>query len=354
MSMINRNPPGSVIELPPQDSPPLDVIVSQEEGPPKRVFPPFMSMDEMVKASAVKPPVLIEGLLHRGSKMVLGGGSKSFKTFGLLDMSLSVATGTPWWGRACTKAKTLFINFEIDKPFFGDRISAIKWAKDIKGTAPNFHAWNMRGVCYNLEELIPELEARIAGQDFGLITIDPLYKCLGDLDENKAGDMAKMLNTVEQLALKTGAAVVFGSHFAKGNASGKESMDRISGSGVFARDPDAIMTMTRHEEDDCFAVEATVRNFPPVDPFVVRWQHPLMVPDMKIDPSRLRKSSTGRSKATADDLLAKLPMDGARSGAWEAASGMSHGVFNGLRRELMVSERVTVENHVYKRAPKAD
>ena len=62
-----------------------------------------------------------------------------------------------------------------------------------------------------------------------------------------------------------GAAVAFGAHFAKGNAAGKEHLDRVSGSGVWARDPDAIITATRHEEDDAFAVEMTLRNFAPVE-----------------------------------------------------------------------------------------
>lgn len=39
-------------------------------------------------------------------------------------------------------------------------------------------------------------------------------------------------------------SVIFVAHFAKGNSNKKEVIDRISGSGVFARDPDTIMMMT--------------------------------------------------------------------------------------------------------------
>lgn len=38
-----------------------------------------------------------------------------------------------------------------------------------------------------------------------------------------------------RLTVETGAGVAFGSHFSKGNQIQKESIDRISGSGVFAR-----------------------------------------------------------------------------------------------------------------------
>ena len=38
----------------------------------------------------VAAPDVVEGLLHRGSKMVLGGGSKSFKTWQLADLAMRV------------------------------------------------------------------------------------------------------------------------------------------------------------------------------------------------------------------------------------------------------------------------
>jgi hypothetical protein len=40
-------------------------------------------------------------------------------------------------------------------------------------------------------------------------------------------------------------------------------MDRMSGSGVFARDADTILTLTEHEVEGCFAVEMNLRNLPP-------------------------------------------------------------------------------------------
>ena len=62
-----------------------------------------------------------------------------------------------------------------------------------------------------------------------------------------------------------------------------------SGSGVFARDPDSIITMTAHEKDDCFSIEMTLRNLPPQDPFVVRRSHPLLLLENQLDPSKLKK-----------------------------------------------------------------
>ena len=81
--------------------------------------------------------------------------------------------------------------------------------------------------------------------------------------------MGQVTDEVELIVEKTGSAVAFGAHYSKGNQAGKDPLDRISGSGVFARDPDTIMGLTAHEEDGCFTVHSALRNFAGLDPFVV-------------------------------------------------------------------------------------
>ncbi len=115
-----------------------------------------------------------------------------------------------------------------------------------------------------------------------------------------------MLNGFERLAVTTGAAIAFGAHFSKGNQAAKESMDRIGGSGVFARDPDTILTMTRHEQDGAFTVEPILRNHPPVPPFVIRWDFPLMTRDEMLDPAKLKQAKGRPSKYGIQDLVDHL------------------------------------------------
>jgi hypothetical protein len=68
--------------------------------------------------------------------------------------------------------------------------------------------------------------------------------------------------------------------------------------------------MTRHEEDGAFVVDATVRNFAPIKPFVVRWQHPLMVPDGYLDPAKLKKvPGAFEAKYTAAQLVEVLGVE---------------------------------------------
>ena len=118
--------------------------------------------------------------------------------------------------------------------------------------------------------------------------------------------VASLVNELERIAVQSDAAIVFGSHFSKGNQASKDSMDRISGSGVWARDPDAILTFTAHEEAGAFTIEPTLRNFAPCDPFVVRWEFPLMRRDAGLDPAKMKKAKTGAAVlySTADILKA--------------------------------------------------
>jgi len=276
-------------------------------------LPDLDDMTDLLDNMPPAPPELVTGILHRGSKLIIGGTSKGRKTFSLIDLAISVATGTPWWGCPTIMGRVCYINFEIQRPFFAKRYRDI-CAK--KGATPGrgmFKCWTLRGFSEGLEKMSANLIKILLQEDYALIVFDPIYKALGDRDENKAGDVASMLNELESIAVKTGSAIAFGAHYSKGNQAAKDAMDRIGGSGVFARDPDAILTMTPHEEEECFTVDTTLRNFPPQPPFVVRWEWPLFTRDEAADPEAIKlpkrtRMDNGQSTRftdiyTPDDLL---------------------------------------------------
>jgi hypothetical protein len=270
----------------------------------RRDLPIIEDAAELISREIVLPDDVIQGVLHRGGKMVLGGASKTFKTWLLLDTAISVGTGTHWLGQYATKrGRVLYINLEILNGFFARRIRTICEARQLKIEPGRLEVWNLRGYATDLSKLLPRMLRGIGREQYDLIIIDPIYKLLGARDENKAGDIASLLNEIEALAVKTGAAVAFGAHYSKGNQSQKDAADRIGGSGVFARDPDTILNFTRHEENDCFTVEATLRNHPPLESFVVRWEFPLMHRDDELDPNRLKKAMGAPKKVTEQQVL---------------------------------------------------
>jgi hypothetical protein len=177
-----------------------------------------------------------------------------------------------------------------------------------------------------------------------MVIVDPTYKMLGTADENSATDITGLLNSVENLAVTTGAAVVLAGHFAKGNPSAKETIDRVSGSGVFARDPDSLVTFTKHEEEGAFTVDLTLRNLPPVEPFVVRWEWPLFRCDEKLDPTRLKQAGGRPAKHTTETLLALLGRERLTTTEWkeraQGEKGISKSRFYELLSELEMAGKV--------------
>jgi hypothetical protein len=306
-------------------------------------LPAIVDAANFIQEKIEAPPELVAGVLHQGSKLAFGGGSKTFKTWTLLDLALAVATGEPWLSFKTKKGRVLFLNFEIQSAFFQQRIRAVADAKRIALAHGMIDLWNLRGQAAGYASIFPRIIERVKDGGYALIVLDPIYKCYGDVDENSAGAVAGLMNAIEALAVETGAAVAFGAHYSKGNQSGKESIDRISGSGVFARDPDSILSFTRHEEQDAFTVELTLRNFTPVAPFVVRWLYPLMRRDESLDPAKLKKPPGRTPQHTGDDILKLLTGDGLTATTWEKAAekrGISRRTFYRLKNTLEDSGRI--------------
>jgi hypothetical protein len=298
-------------------------------------LPVIQDASALVDQPEKLPDDVIAKVLHRGGKMVLGGASKSYKTWTLIDLAVSVATGSEWFnGYATKKGRVLYVNFEIQAAFFTKRIRVVCDERQLKLEPHMLDVWNLRGHSTEWKALA----RRILSGVYDLIIIDPIYKLLNGRDENKAGDIASMLNEIEMIAVRTGAAVAFGAHYSKGNQSQKESIDRIGGSGVFARDPDSILNFTKHEQQDCFAVEMTLRNHPPRDPFVVKWEYPMFTIENTLDPARLKQPGRKPDESLSAHKVLDLLSEPMTTTAWQKLAeeelGASKATFHRRKSEL--------------------
>ena len=76
------------------------------------------------------------------------------------------------------------------------------------------------------------------------ILLDPIYKCMTG-DENSAEDMGKFCGYLGYIGAELGASLIYSHHHSKGaDNKGYRSFEKSSGSGVFSRDPDAILDLT--------------------------------------------------------------------------------------------------------------
>lgn len=239
-------------------------------------------------------PPLISNVLRQGHKMLIAGPSKAGKSFALIEMSIAIAEGLSWFGWKCTQGRVLYVNLELDRPSclhrFRDVYNALGWQPD---HLSNIDVWNLRGKAIPMDKLAPKLIRRAAKRGYIAIIIDPIYKVITG-DENSADQMANFCNQFDKVCTELGCAVIYCHHHSKGTQGNKRSMDRASGSGVFARDPDAMLDMIELEPTESLRKQAgdraycdTIANVLDRNPSLPNWRDQISQDDALV-PDRLR------------------------------------------------------------------
>lgn len=205
---------------------------------------------EEVENPPVLAPELIEGILRVNHKMIVTGPSKAGKSFLLIELAIAIAEGVEWIGHKCMHGRVLYINMELDRRSCTRRFSDVYKALKIKPSHCDFiDRWNLRGYSMPLDKLDTKLVRRAKDGGYTAIILDPIYKVLTG-DENNAADMSEFTRHLDHIAHECGCALIFCHHHSKGDQGGKRSMDRASGSGVFARDPDAMIDLLPLETEN--------------------------------------------------------------------------------------------------------
>lgn len=269
------------------------------------------------------PPLkeeLIPGILRVGHKMLVSGPSKAGKSFLLIDLAISMAEGVEWIGLKCKQGKVIYVNLELDGDSCFRRFQDIYKKRKLEpNNLKNISIWNLRGKSVPLDKLAPRLIRRFREQGYEAVIIDPIYKVLGDRDENNAGDMASFCNEFDRIATEMGVATIYCHHHSKGAADKyANAADRSSGSGVFARDPDAILDLQELKVTDVadkyreqipdasetitgWEITSTLREFAPMKPIRVWFDYPYHAPDVWNFLGSVNYSRTGSKGAAHEE-----------------------------------------------------
>lgn len=243
------------------------------------------------------PPLkdeLIPGILRTGHKMLISGPSKAGKSFLLMNLAISLAEGIEWLGMKCRQGKVCYVNLELDNASCFHRFIDIYHERKLTPEhTNNIDIWNLRGRSVPMDRLAPILIHRFKERNYEAIIIDPIYKVITG-DENSATEMSQFCSYFDRVSTELGVAMIYCHHHSKGAIDKyNNAMDRSSGSGVFARDPDAILDMTEVKTEGCEAnyrklnevpeeailsgweFSATLREFPPMPRFRAWFRHPV-------------------------------------------------------------------------------
>lgn len=244
-------------------------------------------------------PPLIEGVLRKGHKMLLAGPSKAGKSFALIELCAALAEGRRWFGWTCAQGRVLYVNLELDRASclhrFRDVYTALGWEPQ---NLRNIDVWNLRGKSVPMDQLAPKLIRRAAKKGYVAVILDPIYKVITG-DENSADQMARFCNEFDRVCTELGCAVIYCHHHSKGAQGGKRSMDRASGSGVFARDPDALLDMVELPVTDALRTQNENRAAADVRAAVLK----RLIPDWEDEVSQDDLLSAAQMRAACDRLL---------------------------------------------------
>lgn len=263
--------------------------------PTKLAFRPQTVASLIACYPELRPPV-IEGLLREGEVINIVAPPKVGKTWLVHSLALAVAAGTPWLGMPTRGGRVLIIDGELHGETLSHRLAAALDAAGASGAVAreNLEAWSVRGQ----RLAIGDIEGLLAEVPFGkyrLVILDALYRFLPpDGEENSNETMTQVYNAVDALAAKLGSAIVLVHHSTKGAQAGKAVTDIGAGGGAQSRAADTHLVLRQHEEEGALVVEAAVRSWERLPPFVIRWADPGWVLAQDLDPASVRQPPSRR------------------------------------------------------------
>jgi hypothetical protein len=206
-------------------------------------FAPITSAE--FAAATYRVDWLVKRVLVRGQPCIIGGPKKVLKTSTLIDLVLSLGTGTKFLNHFSvpTPARTVLISGESGEHTIQETARRVCRSKGINLDAADV-LWDFRLPQLSVADEVAELSRGLRERRVEVAVIDPLYLCLlaGQTGAKNAGnlyDMGPLLLTVSRACLDAGATPMLAHHARKNLNNGFEplDLDDLSFSGVqeFAR-----------------------------------------------------------------------------------------------------------------------
>lgn len=223
--------------------------------------------------------VISEAVNAKALVALIGAASKTKKTFFLLQLAYSLATGTDFLAWKIPKPrKTLLLQAELavdDMHRRAYRMADALYHLSLDGDDSSVIArdylkfCNLRGTNFDPEVVLLLLE------DFPaeVVIFDPLYSFFFG-EENSSKDMNALLSKFRSIAEEGNLTVLFSHHDPKSGTGNRETHERGAGSSVLGRYYDACFTLDKHEsnEESDLVVSTLFRSYPPKPDVTISFQ----------------------------------------------------------------------------------
>ena len=157
---------------------------------------------------------MVRGVLPAERFAALYGQSGSGKSFLVLDMAFTVASGDiEWFGRSVIQAQVTYVCLEGEAGM-GKRVKA--WSLHHNKPVPDALRFIMQPFDLRSNDVPGLAEAIVAsGGEGGLVIVDTLSRAAPGADENSSVDMGKIIAAAKQLQILVGGLVLLVHHTGK-------------------------------------------------------------------------------------------------------------------------------------------
>lgn len=267
---------------------------AEEATPVVDDTPPVGILDLIGRNPKMRRPI-VHDLLRSGETMNIIAAPKTGKSWMVLDLALSVATGRVWLNRfKVERSRILLIDNELHEETLAERIQRVAGAMGI--ALAELEGWlevkSLRGCLQSFQSLGSGLFKDMPAGKFGMVVFDAFYRFnIGDgADENDNASMAATYNLLDAMAKRLDACLVCIHHTSKGNQSEKSVTDVGAGAGSMSRAADTHLVLREHEQAGHLVIDAACRSWPPLEPTVVRFEYPRFYPEPNADAGALKKA----------------------------------------------------------------
>lgn len=226
----------------------LDSEEKPQEPEAKKILPEPDSID--FNAVVDESEYLIGKSIMKGEVVCIGGDQKIGKSWMAEQLAAELVKpfGGYWLGMPIREhesgkgRKVFFLNAEIAKPSFNDRMKKVFRAADAVDYAHNFKSVTLRAVAEKINAWKQELKQMILNFGADCVIVDPIYTLL-DGDENSAEDVTALMVILREIAEETGVTMFIVHHHRKGDMEQLDIAQRLAGSNAVARFCDSIIDL---------------------------------------------------------------------------------------------------------------
>jgi hypothetical protein len=240
---------------------------------------------------------IVSGLFDHGDRVSIVGQSKARKSFFAMQLAVSISTGTPFLNIETTAARVLLVNGEIRPGAYRKRLRRMMVAMQLDGGALRDRLSVLNSCDATAAATWGSVLDLAKGRGAEVVIIDPAYLLLGDeVDQMQAKQNVQSMRAFAA----AGVTLIAVYHATKGMIGDRQVIDRVAGSGVYARDASTMLSLCEHAtEQDHIVLAAVTRNHPPQDARTLVFQDGAFT--VADDVASIEKTSKTRAARTFTD-----------------------------------------------------